>query len=530
MAGQQSHYPPLGPSGSLRTSKHPYFTQSLGDDHLGNDLEDDLDDEIIYETPKTGTDRGNITRNQYDPAFNVQPNTQSGHQEDSTVGTRNRLTELDANRSDVDEDFQYQSGQDSPGSHQLSASPENSDDGGGRRPRRGGRRRASRLAAVASNGLDHRSMPFFGTRNRNPDAPPRGERKRGRARGRRGPRVADPGKEYQSIQTQATSAFMDERYQDAANLCLEAIQINPEMFASYSLISEIYDAWGKPRESHEALWDGAWLINDPEVWWKLAEAIMSYSDEDYGDNRRDRLMKCYQELIKKDPTDLNARRGRLELFIEQGRHNKAVQECEAMLGTNPYDLIALQCLAASAIEEHIASVAVSAYQRAIEHFQSLQPPEDLENESDSFFSLADLNDYIGLFMHLEQCDEGLKELKRLARWLNGREGEQYWDDYNRDDREWDEEDQPRRIAIHDFHMGLYPLESYGDGMPMELRAKLGLFRLKLGDIDEAMVSTGADRDHGPFTNDPRSFISSYLRPRPATSMRQYWSTQNFFEI
>lgn len=64
-----------------------------------------------------------------------------------------------------------------------------------------------------------------------------------------------------------------------------------------------------------------------------------------------------------------------------------------------------------------------------------------------------------------------------------------WEGIFDDDREWDADHFPRRIKTTGFDPDRYPLDSYGQGLPMELRIKLGVFRLKLGDryFDEALV-------------------------------------------
>jgi general transcription factor 3C polypeptide 3 (transcription factor C subunit 4) len=73
----------------------------------------------------------------------------------------------------------------------------------------------------------------------------------------------------------------------------------------------------------------------------------------------------------------------------------------------------------------------------------------------------------------------------------GRKDDIMWADFEDDDREWDSQDSPRRIKTNGYIPNHWPRDSYGLGLPLELRVKMGLFRLKMGDRhhEEAMVST-----------------------------------------
>ena len=79
-----------------------------------------------------------------------------------------------------------------------------------------------------------------------------------------------------------------------------------------------------------------------------------------------------------------------------------------------------------------------------------------------------------------------RELKLLSRWIMGRHEESWWDKVVDDDREWDADD-ARRMQIEEYVASHFDSQLYGEGLPLELRVKLGLYRLRLGNFDEAMV-------------------------------------------
>ena len=102
------------------------------------------------------------------------------------------------------------------------------------------------------------------------------------------------------------------------------------------------------------------------------------------------------------------------------------------------------------------------------------------------FGWPDINIYVELYAYLNQYESALWELKSLARWIMGREQETLWDEIVEDDREWDEGDS-RRLEVERFTPGKFDPQLYGAGLPLELRVKLGLYRLRLQNFEEAMV-------------------------------------------
>jgi general transcription factor 3C polypeptide 3 (transcription factor C subunit 4) len=69
----------------------------------------------------------------------------------------------------------------------------------------------------------------------------------------------------------------------------------------------------------------------------------------------------------------------------------------------------------------------------------------------------------------------------------GRGTEEFWDEVLGDDREWDL-DNERRALVSSFDCENFPITSYGSGLPLEFRIKLGVYRLHLGNREEAFAS------------------------------------------
>lgn len=301
--------------------------------------------------------------------------------------------------------------------------------------------------------------------------------------GKRGPRrPLEPSAEFKELHSAATSAFIDADYERATVLVKQAIRINPEMFAAHSLLSEIFLAQGHKDKALAALFSGAHTRpKDPTVWLKVAKMILDHAG-DYQTALQD-VIYCYSRVLEVDTKNHEIRFERAAAYREFGYNGKAVQDYERLLKDLPHNTRALRHLAETYIELGDIEKAKSRYDESIAYYSAL----NLEEAAD--FDWSDVNIYVELFGYQNNYWEGLRALRFLSRWLLGRKDESEWDSIWEDDREWDAEHYPRRASTPWFSSSRYPLESYGTGLPLELRIKLGIFRLKMGAEfkEEAMV-------------------------------------------
>ncbi|OJD18911.1 hypothetical protein AJ78_01097 [Emergomyces pasteurianus Ep9510] len=292
---------------------------------------------------------------------------------------------------------------------------------------------------------------------------------------KRGPRKPlEPSLEFKNLHSEATSAFIDADYERATVLVKKAIQINPEMFAAHSLLSEIFLAQGQKDKALAALFSGAHTRpKDPAVWMKVAKLILERAGEDRTSELQD-VVYCYSRVIEIDQKNYDIRFERAAVYRELGHNGKAAQEYERLLKDLPHNTIALRLLAETYIDLNEVDKAKSRYDESIAYYASLS----LEEATD--FTWSDVNIYVEFFSYLNDYEQGIFALKSLSRWLLGRKGDTEWDSIVEDDREFDAEDFPRRTDVTFFVPNKYPIESYGAGLPLELRVKLGIYRLKLG--------------------------------------------------
>ncbi|KAL9030329.1 MAG: hypothetical protein Q9196_001541 [Gyalolechia fulgens] len=299
---------------------------------------------------------------------------------------------------------------------------------------------------------------------------------------KRGPRrPLEPSYEFKSVHTLATAAFIDADYETAEQLTLQAILLNPEMYAAHSLLSEIHSARGDHGKALTALFNGAHTRpRDIEGWETIAHMLLARQDEE--NPAITDALYCYSRIIQVDPQNVNARHQRAALNCRLGYMGRAATEYEQLLKILPHDLTILRSLAELYTETDNAHRAMEHYGTSIKFYQAKEPKEA------KTFAWSDVNIYVELFADQQRYLDGISAIKSLSRWLLGRRGDTVWENFQEDDREWDMDHYPRRVQVEGFKAGCHADICYGKGMPLELHVKLGTYRLKSDgrQIEEAM--------------------------------------------
>ena len=349
------------------------------------------------------------------------------------------------------------------------------------------------------DGIVQTPAPRKRGRPKGPDKGPRKRRKKGTgqaggwSRGMiLGPRkVLDPGPEFNSLYAQATEAFVDEQDpKKAISLINEAIAINPEIYHAHALLAEISFSIGEDEKGVGALFTAAHASQtDAEAWFQAVSALTERSSMD----RQSMLYQaayCYSRIMHiggaRDRHN-EARFQRAAINRELANFGKAMKDLETILETMPRNSSVLRQIAEICIETKNLARAKEIYEDTLAYYKE----NGFENEES--FTWADVLVYGQILAHEEPPElaipNSLKTLKQLSRWLQGRADETYWDEFNDDDREFDSEHDPRRVLVSEFVAGRHSLESYGVGIPIEIRVRLGMLRLSQGEeaLEEALA-------------------------------------------
>ncbi|EJT72679.1 hypothetical protein GGTG_09538 [Gaeumannomyces tritici R3-111a-1] len=286
----------------------------------------------------------------------------------------------------------------------------------------------------------------------------------------------------------ATNAFLEERYDEALLAAKETIRLNAEVPSAWGILATVYEERGDWRHALEAKRIQASLTRtDVQLWLATADLALRIPDPAGGpgsspENLRV-AMECYTCLLQVDRTNLVARLAKADVLADLGDSGKAVVAYREYLKARPHNLQAVRNLAEHAFNARRAKeatqFAVEAYRCCIDHSRGGKPLDDQE-----VFDWIDIRIFIELLASLGQYAEAAGWLMSLARWLLGRPNDTAWDGCG-DDREWDLDDK-RRQDLPSFYADVYSPASYGQGMPLDLRGKLAVYRLKLKMEDEAM--------------------------------------------
>ncbi|KAI5863200.1 TPR-like protein [Durotheca rogersii] len=333
------------------------------------------------------------------------------------------------------------------------------------------------------------SGKYFGNGDK-PRRSGRGDRG-GRVTKKRGPRkAAEPTGDIKYRLNMASNAYMDGRLDDAIEFVEDAIRINAETYRAWVLLASFLQEKGDKKGHFTARVYAAHL--QPKIidgWLQCAEIGIGLRDEfpEEADAFLEQSIFCYSSALRADTTHRPARHGRAALYFEMGRVRSAAKDYAFLVERCYFDVYALRGLAEISVlladtgKPQFADrprEAMVAYRRCISHFRN--------NGFDSRypFEWQDIRIFVDLLVHLEWYGDAVYELKSLSRWLLARSDEAFWDGED-DDREWDITN-TRRLEVGGYRDGEHPASSYGGGLPLELRTKLAVCRLKLGREDEAM--------------------------------------------
>lgn len=297
----------------------------------------------------------------------------------------------------------------------------------------------------------------------------------------RGPRkAAEPTGDIKLRLSKANEAFIYERYEDAAVIILEIIRINAETYEAWTILSTVLQELGRMDDSVMALIYASHLRpKDVVGWLKCASFALNATRI----NHKQRLLSagfCYSSALRADARCIDARLGKAMINVEKGNFTGAISEYKYVLKLHPNDLEVVNKLAEVYVDNGEVELAKRLYEEIFAHYQSPA------NKPERAISWHEVNAYVTLYEYNGQYAAAISELKSLSRWLLGRESQTFWDGITEDDREWDA-DSSRRIEVPNFSVDAYPLSTYGEGLPLELRVKLGLCRLNLGHHKEALV-------------------------------------------
>lgn len=281
--------------------------------------------------------------------------------------------------------------------------------------------------------------------------------------------------------SRASQAWVVENRRDEAlEIVLEIIRVNAETHEAWILLSSIYEEMGAMSDYIMAKCFAAHLRpRDFHGWISCALAALADVTPGQRETNLGIAQLCYSAAIRANPKSLKARVGKANCALEAGNANVAATEYAKVLKRKPYNMAILRNMAEAAFDtrntKKYVELARGFYEQTITYMRS-------GGQMD--FEWSDVIIYIEMCAFMELYAEAVLALRSLARLLIGRADESFWDKYHDDDREWDQ-DEDRRREEPEYQPDRYPYGMYGPALPLDLRAKLAIYRLKLEQDEEA---------------------------------------------
>ncbi|ODV90337.1 hypothetical protein CANCADRAFT_14922, partial [Tortispora caseinolytica NRRL Y-17796] len=286
-----------------------------------------------------------------------------------------------------------------------------------------------------------------------------------------------PSQQVRSLLGSANSAFIEHDLDTAEALLAEAIGLDGRVYTAWKTLGEIHLERGSKQKCVMA-----WILaahlrpKDAELWARCAKmsAEVGYHSQ---------ALYCFNHAILAEPQNPTLLYERAMLYKELGDLNKAItsmQKVHQLLPDNREALLELTSLLVSASRHAEATKMYADLYAAARDDALLNPSEPKQ------FTSSDLNVFSELLAAQRQFRLAITNIKQISRWLQDREDQTFWDQFD-NDAEYDD----RRLNVPEFIQyckdnGI-PLNASAYSLPLDLRTKLALYRLKLGNLEEAKV-------------------------------------------
>lgn len=258
----------------------------------------------------------------------------------------------------------------------------------------------------------------------------------------------------------------------------EVIKLDPRNFNAYRTMGEICQMRGNMNKCCSY-----WVLAascgeaDAEFWGMVAELSAELGHVD-------QAIHCYNNAIAKlEGKNPHHILERALLYKQKKQFGRALEGFQRVHQVFPEDSSIIRHLASVYMEQKRLNDAVNLYMRILDNNMHPQP-----NTKYPKFNWSALNITCELFISQHSWSPGIRLIKVVSRWKQGRQDEEtLWDD--NDDSEFDEV--RRRKALYTKKPASHAAYMERDfDLPIDIRFKLGQFRLELDQKDEALIHFG----------------------------------------
>lgn len=324
-----------------------------------------------------------------------------------------------------------------------------------------------------------REASNFKTKKRKEAKKPK--KKGGLAALRRKIRREEPSPEVKILLGKANEAFVRNELDKASNFYLEVVKMDKMNFSAYKTLGEIARLKGDYNRC-----SNFWLLAahihqwDYEFWRELAELSV-----ELGHQRQ--AVYCYTKAIKSSHhKDYESIFARACIYREQRRFKRATDSLLKLRTVLPKEPKIVRELAKVYVDEDRVNDAITMYKKILEDnmsFRRLRQKRRSRSKLKSVpFGWSELNILSELYSNKGAWSLGIKMIRQVARWIEEREDQTFWDNKPDTDIEFDE----RRFDFPKFQNLKIDEKKKDYALPIDIRVQLGLFRLNTKNTTESM--------------------------------------------
>ncbi|KAK9457719.1 hypothetical protein V1511DRAFT_185502 [Dipodascopsis uninucleata] len=302
-------------------------------------------------------------------------------------------------------------------------------------------------------------------------------------RGRVARREQEPSEEVKMLLGLANQAYALSDLDEAERLLAEVIRIDNHVYAAWKTLGEIHKQRGDiPKCLLAWISAGHLRLKDAELW-----AICGRLSREIG--MVDQALYCYNRAILADGTNIECIFERGLVFKEMGNLGKALEAFRKLHDLVPEDMTVVRELASVYVQQRNIPAAAKLYEDILSECQVADDitTEDIpRNASDTLrhnvkspasrdqFGWSELNILAELYGAQKEWTKAIRLMKYVARWLTFRSDKLLLGNTTNDDDDDDDDDDEYDPSV-----------PAGRDLPLDLRAKLAIYRLKLNNIDIA---------------------------------------------
>ncbi|KAI8393461.1 uncharacterized protein BYT42DRAFT_551117 [Radiomyces spectabilis] len=275
---------------------------------------------------------------------------------------------------------------------------------------------------------------------------------------------------------EANSLYINKNFGAAIDLLQEVITEFPNVYQAWNTLGLVHEELGNTDKSLQLRMVAAHMCQDDAALWK--ELGLKSIEND----AIQQAIYCLSKALTLNPTDVDTLWDRACLYRKLGKTTEAIDGFQQILDIVPHHFKVINELAQLYRTKGQTTEAIELYEKAIEYHQinekveEEEEEEEEEDEEDDFkdkLGYAEINMLSELYLMLNEYRRCLDCMKTGVRYVQHRQHETWWfdNDDEKDDEYLKEDDEEAASDRLEF--------------PIELRVRMGVCRLYLGQVDIA---------------------------------------------